>query len=142
MKFKKSAEIKAYIPTASMADIAFLLIVLFIISTTIAVDSTPVALPRSMERTDTPEGAAIIAVTFDGLINVTSGDEQSYAIGNIGDIFSFAAVVLGDDPLHSFIIKADSNLRYEIIDSILDQLRDAKAPSVILLTDQETIGGR
>ena len=125
-----------------MAEISFWLIVLFIISTTSAVDSTPVALPRSMERTDTPEGAAIIAVTFDGLINVTSGDEQSYAIGNIGDIFSFAAVVLGDDPLHSFIIKADSNLRYEIIDSILDQLREAKAPNVILLTDQEIIGGR
>jgi len=142
MKFRKSAEIKAYIPTASLADIAFLLIVLFIISTTIAVDSTPVTLPRSMERTDTPEGAAIIAITSDGLINVTSGEEQSYAIGNIGDIFSFAAVVLGDYPLRSFIIKADSNLQYEIIDSVLDQLRQAKAGNVILLTEQETIGGR
>ena len=142
MKFKKSSDIKAYIPTATLADIAFLLIVLFIISTTIAVDNTPVTLPRSMERMDTAEGAAVIAITSEGLINVTSGEEQSYAIGNIGDIFSFAAVVLGDDPLHSFIIKADSNLQYEIIDSVLDQLRQAKAATVILLTEQETIGGR
>ena len=142
MKFKKSADIKAYIPTASMADIAFLLIVMFIVTTTIAVDTTPVTLPRSMERTDTSEGAAIIAITSDGMINVTSGEEQSYAIGNIGDIFSFAAVVLGDDPLHSFIIKGDSDLRYEIIDSVLDQLRQAKAANVVLLTEQETIGGR
>jgi len=142
MKFKKSSEIKAYIPTASMADVAFLLIVLFIISTTIAIDSTPVTLPQSVERTDIPEGSAIIAMTSDGLINVTSGEEQSYAIGNIGDIFSFAAVVLGDNPLRSFIIKADSNIRYEVIDSVLDQLRQAKAGSVVLLTEQETIGGR
>jgi len=142
MKFRKSAEIKAYIPTASLADIAFLLIIMFIISTTISIDNTPVTLPVSLERADTAEGTAIIAMTADGLINVTSGEEHSYAIGGIGDIFSFAAVVLGDDPLRSFIVKADYNIRYEIIDSVLDQLRQAKASNVVLLTEQETIGGR
>ena len=46
---------ESYIPTASMADIAFLLIVFFMVTTTITVDRTPVELPTSLERVEVPK---------------------------------------------------------------------------------------
>ena len=54
MKLKPPKTAESYIPTASMADIAFLLIVFFMVTTTISVDRTTVQLPTSMERGETP----------------------------------------------------------------------------------------
>jgi biopolymer transport protein ExbD len=126
----------------SMADIAMLLIIFFMITTTIPVDRTPVLLPKSIERTGFPEGSAIVAITIteegNELINVSDGKEQSYPL-RLADIFSFSANVLVDDPTKTFVIKADMHVPYQIIDAVMTQLRSARVEKIVLLTGQETI---
>ncbi|MCD6451345.1 MAG: biopolymer transporter ExbD [Acidobacteria bacterium] len=139
MKLRKPKTLGAYIPTVSMADIAFLLIIFFMLTTTIPVDRTPVQLPKSIERSGFPEGSAVIAITPEGLINVSDGKEQSHPVADISDIFSFAANVLVDDPTHTFVIKADGQVPYQIIDAVITQLRSARVEKIVLLTDQETV---
>jgi biopolymer transport protein ExbD len=139
MKIIKKKKVESYIPTASMADIAFLLIIFFMVTTTIPVDRTPVELPVSLQRVDFPEGSAIIAITNDGLINVTEGKEQSHPIRDLSELFAFCVTVLEKDPLHTFVLKGDHNVRYELVDLVLEQLRHAKVKKVVLLTEQETV---
>ena len=139
MKIRKRKKIESYIPTASMADIAFLLIIFFMVTTTIPADRTPVDVPFSLQRTEFPEGSAIIAITSTGLINVTEGEEQSHPVQGLDDLYAFAVMVMDNDPLHYFIIKADMDVRYELVDLVLEQLRHAKVKKVVLLTEQETV---
>jgi biopolymer transport protein ExbD len=139
MKIIKKKKVEAYIPTASMADIAFLLIIFFMVTTTIPVDRTPVDLPVSLQRTEFPEGSAIIAITPEGLINVTEGKMPSHPVRDLSELFAFSVTVLEKDPLHAFVLKADHNVRYELVDLVLEQLRHAKVKKVVLLTEQETV---
>ena len=56
---------QAVIPTASMADIAFLLIIFFMVTTAYSLDRTPMELPQTQQQEQAQKGAAIIAITED-----------------------------------------------------------------------------
>lgn len=70
MNFKRSKSIEAYIPTASMADIAFLLIIFFMVSSVFPVDKVQVDLPDTKEITNYSEDSAVISISTDQLIDV------------------------------------------------------------------------
>ena len=69
------------IPTASMADIAFLLIIFFMVTITFEVDKTQVTLPDTQLRFEVPKKSAYISVTEDGTIRVSTrrGDQRGGA---------------------------------------------------------------
>jgi len=54
------------IPTASMADIAFLLIIFFMVTINFEVDKTQVYLPKTEIRLEIPKKAAYISITEAG----------------------------------------------------------------------------
>lgn len=138
MKLRKPKRQEGAIPTASMADIAFLLIVFFMVTTNITVDRTRVALPTSMERTEVPKDAAVIAIEESGVVHFSDGEEQSRVI-NMTDILPASAFVMEKNPLKFFIVKADGEARYEYIDSVMEQLRQAQVRNIALLTQQEGV---
>lgn len=138
MKIKKPARPESYIPTASMADIAFLLIVFFMVTTNITVDRTQVALPTSLERVEVPKDAAVIAIEEGGVVHFSDGEEQSRVM-NMNDILPSAAFVMEKNPLRYFIIKADGNARYEHIDQVMENLRQANVRNIAMLTQQEGV---
>ena len=72
MKIKKQKREDAVIPTASMADIAFLLIIFFMVTTTHEVDRTSVNLPAAVIREKAEQGAAIVVMA-----NVLEAEERS-----------------------------------------------------------------
>ena len=137
LKVPKRAE--SYIPTASMADIAFLLIVFFMVTTTITVDRTTVDLPTSLERTEVPKDAAVIAVEENGVIHFSNGEEDSRVI-NPQDILPAAAFIMSKNSLKFFLIKADGNAEYRHIDQVMEQLRQASVRNIAMLTGQEGVG--
>jgi biopolymer transport protein ExbD len=140
MNLKAPKRAESYIPTASMADIAFLLIVFFMVTTTITVDRTPVQLPTSLERTEVPKDAAVIAIQRDGIVHFSDGEEDS-RIMNMPDILPSAAFVMSKNSLKFFLIKADGEAEYQYIDQVMEQLRQAAVRNIAMLTDQEGVVG-
>ncbi|NJL26676.1 MAG: hypothetical protein HC897_01780 [Thermoanaerobaculia bacterium] len=138
MRLAQRHKAQPVIPTASMADIAFLLIIFFMVTITFEKDRTQVALPKTELRFEIPKVAAYISVTDVGQIKVTSGDEMSVPVAS-EDVVSFAANVVAIDPARPFVLKADSSVPYEKIDKVLDSLKQAKVELIYLLSEQKTV---
>ncbi len=130
-----SRELESTIPTASMADIAFLLIIFFMLTMTFEVDKTKVELPKTHLRYEIPKKAAYVAIDKGGQIKVSNGEELSASVGNSDDVLSFAAGVIAIDPAKEFVIKADGNVDYAEVDAVMDALKRAKVRLIYLLSD-------
>lgn len=128
-----------YIPTASMADIVFLLIIFFVITYNVEVDKIQVQLPRTMVREDVPREAAYVSVDLQGVIRVSAGKETAVPVPSVEEVQSFAADVVARDPKHGFVVKADKGTRYQVVDRIIDALKQAKVQTIYLLSEQRTI---
>lgn len=137
MKIKRTKELEANIPTASMADIAFLLIVFFMISTVFQVDRTEVKLPKSdkITRSDVVKESAFVVINTDGQVKASDGVEDSELV-NLEDIGVLAAGWMQKRPNQPVVIKADAGAKYRLIDDVLQHLRDAGVVHLKFLTDQ------
>lgn len=134
MELRASKTMDAVIPTASMADIAFLLIIFFMLTMTFEVDKTRVELPSTVVRSEVPKKAAYISVNEAGQIKVSSGEELSVPVASTEDVLSFAAGVMASNPDKEFVIKADEKVPYRTIDGIIDALKRARVRVIYLLS--------
>lgn len=130
--------IKPSVPTASMADIAFLLIIFFMLTTSFSPERTSVKLPESVIRAEVTEEASIIAVTADGQIMFTSGQEASEPLSGPEELGAIVRQVIELVPSKEFVIKADRNAQYKEVDAVLDALRTNGAKRIGLLTRPES----
>jgi len=138
MRIKREKD-KANIPTGSMADIAFLLIIFFMVTSIDQPDKTSVLLPKSFEREEIPRGAAYISIDRENMIRFTSGQETSQLVANADEIYYKAVQLVAFRPDFEFIVKAEADMEYRYVDEVIDALRRAKAKSVWLLTGQATV---
>lgn len=139
MKLAARSTQNPIIPTASMADIAFLLIIFFMVTISFEVDKTQVMLPKTAIRMEVPKKAAYISITENGQIRVSSGEEISVPVPGPEDVLSFAAGVVAQDPQKEFVLKADRDVPYRYVDRVIDALKQAKAQVIYLLSQQETV---
>ncbi len=137
MKISKTRELKANIPTASMADIAFLLIVFFMISTVFQVDKTTVQLPQSATetRSEVVKGSAFVVIRKDGALKASDGIEDSRLV-NLEDIGILAASWMNKNPNQPVVVKSDAEVDYGKIDDVLEHLRNAGVTNLKFLTEQ------
>jgi biopolymer transport protein ExbD len=122
-----------------MADIAFLLIIFFMVTISFEVDKTQVSLPRTEIREEIPKKSAYISVIESGQIRVSAGDEISVPVPGPEEVLSFAAGVVQSDPNKAFVLKADRDVPYRYVDSVIDALKQAKAQTIYMLSEQETV---
>ncbi len=122
------------IPTASMADIAFLLIIFFMLTTSFSPERTSVRLPQSAIRTQVSKDAAIIAATAQGNLSFSDGEQLAFPLASIDELGPLTKTILELIPRKEFVIKADRAVRYRIIDDILEKLRNNGARNIGLLT--------
>lgn len=127
----------AAIPTASMADIAFLLIIFFMVTTAYSLDHTPMELPQTEQQEQTAKGAAIVAITPDEAFRFTPGEGDTQPVDGIGGLAQAIRGVTATNRLHPFVIKADRRVPYRVIDQVLEELRSAGAENVTLLSRGE-----
>lgn len=139
MRLKNRSVQNTGIPTASMADIAFLLIIFFMVTISFEVDKTTVSLPKTEIRLEIPKKSAFVSVTEAGQIRVSAGDEISVPVPGPEEVLSFAAGVVQSDPNKAFVLKADAGVPYRYVDSVIDALKQAKAQVIYLLSEQETV---
>ena len=138
MRLKRRHEAGAVIPTASMADIAFLLIVFFMVTITFEKDKTQVALPKTDLRFEVPKEAAYISVTDNGQIRVTNGEYMSTPVPP-DDVVTFAANLVVEFPGRPVVLQADDSVPYRNIDKVIDSLKQAKVELIYLLSEQKTV---
>lgn len=138
MRLKARLRPAAAIPTASMADIAFLLIIFFMVTITFEKDKTQVALPKTDLRSEIPKVAAYVSITSNGQIRVTSGEEMSTPVAP-EDVVTFAANVVSLDPKRPFVLKADRDVTYDKVDKVIDSLKQAKVELIYLLSDAKKV---
>ena len=139
MRIRPRKKDEARIFTASMADIAFLLIIFFMVTAIDQPDKTSVQLPSSMNRDEVPRGVSYISVDNQGMIRFSAGVETSHLVANADEIYYKAVQLIAFNPQVEFIVKAEGKMEYRYVDEIIDALRRAKASSVWLLTTQWTV---
>ncbi len=127
----RRVKVQSKIPSDSMADIAFLLIIFFMVSTTFSQDKTTVDLPRSVERLELPKGGMIISLQDTGELRI-EGDESTMM-----DVQPAARQELVKNSEKYFVLKIDEKVKYYMVDRILDELRSAGAKNLSFPTLQE-----
>jgi biopolymer transport protein ExbD len=125
------------IPTASMADIAFLLIIFFMVTTAYSLDRTQMELPATAEQQQTAKGAAIISIDQQGTLRFSAGEADTEQVGDLEALTGRIAEVTRANKMHPFVVKADRRVRYRVIDGVLERLRLAGAENVALLSVAE-----
>jgi len=132
MRFHKGKEEPANIPTSSMADIAFLLILFFMVTTVFRAETgLKVILPKAEEGRKLPsKGIAHIYVAKDGLISI---DDNQYTKDQIAMVMARKIQV---DPSVIVSLRIDKDAKYDVVGDIFDQLSEAKALRVSLATER------
>jgi biopolymer transport protein ExbD len=144
MRLSRQAKAKAFIPTASMSDIAFLLIIFFMVTTVHELDRTSVNLPAAKIREEAEKGAAIVvlAKTADStgveqlVYKFSDGNDVSHVVSGPDDINLEASRATYADDTKQFILKADGTVRFEKIDELFDAMRRGGVVRILLLTNQ------
>ena len=114
------------IPTSSLADIAFLLLVFFLVTTTIDMDKgLSLVLPALGEEKEIPkENISNLLINAAGKIML---DEEPI---NMADIRNTVKRKMNKNPNLIFSIKTDRKTDYQVFVSVLDQLKMANATRI------------
>ncbi len=130
-----------------MADIAFLLIVFFMITTKFQVDKQQVDLPPTVEREEILAESAFISIKASGEGDIRSingcevyfsdGVDVSQPVVDIDDLRQRIGISVAQKPGNYFVLKADAKVPYETFDLIREALRDSGAQRVTFLSKQK-----
>jgi len=126
MLVDKKKERHSEIPTSSLADIVFLLLLFFLVTTTIDVDKgIGLALP--------PKGT-VVEVHKSNITNLNINDEGQIQLDRqpieIHMIKETIRSKLAERPLMIVSVKTGSGTPYEVFVKVLDQLKQANAPRI------------
>lgn len=135
MKKLRVRRVNAVVPTASMADIAFLLIIFFMLTTSFSPVKMSVDLAQAMSREEVDKDAAIIAIGPSGEMEISNGINPGTRINSMDELDLFIQEVLVQDPTKQFIIKADRNIRYDVFNAVYEKLRNNNCRRIALLTE-------
>ena len=134
MKFARKSRIGATVPTASMADIAFLLLVFFMVSTVfVRYRGLKVELPdaEKIEKLEMRRHVTSIWVAGNGAINI---DDKMVALNQVGPIIH---AQLTANPRLIISIKGDGRADFGVISDVIQELRKVEALRVNFATDRE-----
>jgi biopolymer transport protein ExbD len=124
-------EVPAEIPTASMADVAFLLIIFFLVTSVFSVTrGIQFSLPRHDEAalSAEPEAAVLIKIATGGSILV---DEKPMALAEIGN---YLQPRLQRNPEKSVIVQTSMEAPYSAMIDVFDEIRQVGVTNVVIPT--------
>lgn len=145
MKFTRKAKVGSVIPTASMADISFLLLVFFMVSTVfVRYRGLPVELPDA-EKIENLENRHIVTqvwINAAGRISVgmeaPNGTKDSKGITvTLDQVAKVMHQRLSQEPRTIVSLKADANAEFGLVSDVLQELRKVEALRVNFATDRE-----
>jgi biopolymer transport protein ExbD len=126
--------IPAEIPTASMADVAFLLIIFFLVASFYSVTrGIQFSLPRHDEAAMTaePEAAVLIEIASNGSLTV---DNRGMALT---DLRGYIEPRLQRNPTKAVILQTSLEAPYQAMTDVFDELRQAGVQNLVIPTSTE-----
>jgi biopolymer transport protein ExbD len=127
-------ELPVEIPTASMADVAFLLIIFFLVASFYSVTrGIQFSLPKHDEAalTAEPEAATLIAIAADGALTVDSRPMP------LQDLRAYLGPRLERNPTKSVILQTSLDAPYEAMTDVFDDLRQVGVLNLVIPTSTE-----
>ena len=124
MKFSRKTKISSEIPTSSMPDIIFMLLIFFMVTTVLREYSgLPVNIPKAekIEKLKGKRHTAHIWVSKEGLISI---NDRLFAVEDVAKIMYDKRV---SDPQVIVSLKADEEAKMGLISSKHEELREADA---------------
>jgi len=115
------------IPMASMADIAFLLIIFFLLTSTFARDrGLDIKLPRAATTEQLPKRAITVQIGRDGEIRLNGRPVQAHQFQQA------LAAALAETSLKKVTVRADADVAYGRVFSVVDiaRLEGARATTL------------
>ena len=134
MRFEKKSRIDQTVPTASMADIAFLLLIFFMVSTVfITYRGLPVILPKAqkIEELKTRRNIANLWIGTDGTLVI---DDDKVDISSIRSVMYNK---LSENPRIIVSLKCDEEAPCGVLYDVLVELRESQALRVNFATDRK-----
>ena len=133
--FQKKHKASGEIPSSSLADIAFLLLIFFMVSTTFSSEEPrDVTIPRAQAQEKIPEKRKDIQHIFierDGSVYI---NDQRIPMNQISDVI---APLRAEQPRLVAAIRGDVDVPYDVVNDVQEELRDAGAVRVNFTTNLE-----
>jgi biopolymer transport protein ExbD len=127
-------QIPAEIPTASMADVAFLLIIFFLVASFYSVTrGIQFSLPKHDEAalTAEPEAAVLIEIAANGALTVDTRPMP------IADLRGYLLPKLQHNPTKAVILQTSLDASYQYMTDVFDELRQAGVRNLVIPTSAE-----
>ena len=124
MKIQRKTKVSSDIPTASMPDIIFMLLIFFMVTTVLREYSgLPVELPRAkrIEKLKSKRHTTHIWISKEGRISI---QDKGHKIENVRHVMYD---IRAADPLLTVSLKADKSAKMGLISNIHNELRKADA---------------
>jgi len=131
---KQKSKVSDEIPTASMADIAFLLLIFFLVTTTFPKDKgLAVVLPeQGQEQQIAARNILHIIIHANGLVDVKRGESTNVSQVRPNDIEAIWRQDVAQNPNLIAAVKTDPNAPHRYMIDVLDALQTAGAERISL----------
>ncbi|MGD9140368.1 MAG: biopolymer transporter ExbD [bacterium] len=131
MKFKKRSKVSTEIPNSSLSDIAFLLLIFFMVSTVFAIEEGLILdLPSKEAVAKKISRKNIMRVSGYADGTVTIDDE----VVNLHDVRGRVEQAMMENDKLIVVVETDPNATYGLMIDMLDELKLAQAQRVSLKT--------
>ena len=134
MKLRRQAGGDVQLDLSAFSDIAFLLIIFFMVGTVFNVErGIEMQLPQSTVQQDVPEENIIISIDKDEVLYL---DGEEIDIANLG---REALAKTAEHPEGYILVKCDKGVRYKAVIDVLDELLLVGITNIALPTEEEIL---
>jgi len=138
MDFGRSTNKGTFIPTSSMGDIAFLLLIFFMVTTIFREESgLPVELPRAEAGEEV--NRELVSNIYINRIGQISIDDRLVQVKHITDIIGSK---ISDNPQLIVAFKTDNYANYGVVSDVMEELKEVNAVRVFFNNDVESNPGK
>ncbi len=134
MKFRSRLQRSPEVPTSSMADIAFLLIIFFMLTAVFTSN-------RGIQFAFPKEDPTRLDVQPEEAVHIKITGEQQYLVDktpmSLGSLASYVEAKMGQNPSKPVIIQTQGHVPYRVMIEVFDLLRHLEVKNISVPTESE-----
>ena len=137
MKFKRKSGADSSVPSSAMSDIAFLLLVFFMVTTVLKLEEgLPIQVPKAEASQDVPRDKVMhIWISSAGELMIND------MIIDLPDVEPLVVKRLMENPALIIAFNSDAHAPYGVLSDVMEELKRANAVRVSFTAKRESSGG-